>query len=349
MITPDFLRKPIGLMGAGSIGCYIGAHLVRIGLDSVWVGRAGLQEAILTEGLRITDYKGADWHLNGSSVPFHTDPKALAACGAVLVCVKSTDTETVGKALATVLAEGTLVVSLQNGIRNKAILQAQLPQAKVLAGMVPFNVAQLHTNHWHRGTSGAILLEEGSEASALTALLHASGIEAATHPLLPEVQWGKLVFNLNNALNALAGIPLREELSERAFRLLVAAMMREALLVMQKAGIKPRRLGTMIPSIAPCVLALPDFLFFKVAAKMVRIDPQARSSMSEDLAKGRLTEIDFLNGEIVALGQEVGVPTPLNETICQLIKAAEQAKEGSPRYTATQLQHLLYPERFINA
>ena len=86
------------------------------------------------------------------------------------------------------------------------------------------------------------------------------------------------------------------------------------------------------------MLLLPDWLFFRVASAMLKIDPAARSSMYDDVTAARATEIDQLNGEIAALGQQHSVPTPLNARIIDLIHAAEDAGQGSPCLTAAQIQ-----------
>jgi len=138
-------------------------------------------------------------------------------------------------------------------------------------------------------------------------------------------------------VNALAGVPLREELGNRMYRRVVALSMREALACMRAARIRPRRMGRMVPSLAPHVLALPDALFTRVAGSMVRIDAEARSSMWEDLERRRPTEIDYLNGEIVRLGEQTGVPTPVNRAIVALVREAERARSGSPRIDAAAL------------
>ena len=111
-------------------------------------------------------------------------------------------------------------------------------------------------------------------------------------------------------------------------------MIAEALAVMKTAGIKPARTGKVVPSLMPYVLALPDFLFRRVASATLKIDPKARSSMYEDFVLNRKTEIDFLNGEIVNLAKQHGMMAPVNESIVNLVKEAEQKQSGSPMHSA---------------
>jgi len=155
------------------------------------------------------------------------------------------------------------------------------------------------------------------------------------------VQWSKMLVNLNNSVNALAGIPLREQISDRGYRRVMAACVREGLAAAHAAKIHLARVGLIVPQIMPAVLSLPNALFLRVAATMVKIDPQARSSMADDLERRRVTEIDHLNGEIVRLGERHAVPTPVNRKIIALVKEAEAKREGSPRLSAARLAELV--------
>src|SRR6185369_10175275 len=138
------------------------------------------------------------------------------------------------------------------------------------------------------------------------------------------VQWAKLVLNLNNAVNALSNLPLQAQLSERAFRRCTAHAQREALALLAAAGISVARLTPLPPTWIPSVLRLPDAVFTRLAGRMLAIDPQARSSMWEDLEAGRTTEVDYLNGEIVALATRLGRTAPVNARLVALVREAER-------------------------
>jgi 2-dehydropantoate 2-reductase len=139
------------------------------------------------------------------------------------------------------------------------------------------------------------------------------------------VLWAKLLLNLNNPLNALSGLPLREELSRHVWRRCLALLQREGLRVLDAAGIRPAQLTTVPARWVPNVLSLPDLLFNRVASRMLAIDPLARSSMWQDLQAGRRTEIDYINGEIVALAASRGLPARGNARIVALIREAEKS------------------------
>ena len=326
-------------MGAGSIGGYLGGRLMAAGSDVVLVGRPSLGGEIAAHGLTITDYLGYARTLAAGAVPYATQADALARCDFVLVTVKGPATEEAARELAPHLAQTAVVVSLQNGVRNADVLRRALPGRRVLAGMVPFNVVRRDHGGFHRGTSGELVVEatpDGVERPLVGALV-AAGVPALAATNLSGIQWGKLLLNLNNALNALSGLPLRTQLRDRAYRRLMAAMMDEGLAVMRAQGLRPVRLGTLYPPLAARLLPAPDFLFERAAAAMLRIDPEARSSMADDLAQRRPTEIDALNGVVVRAGRAHGLAAPLNERVVLAIREAEASGEGSPHLRAAAL------------
>jgi 2-dehydropantoate 2-reductase len=162
-----------------------------------------------------------------------------------------------------------------------------------------------------------------------------------------KVQWGKLLLNLNNAVNAISGLPLKLQLSQRAYRRPAALLIHEALDVLNAAGIRPAKVGRVTPKLIPPLLRLPDFLFARAAGAMLRIDPHARTSMSTDLQRGHLTEVDYLNGEVVRLAKTLGRCAPFNQRICELIHLAEETprSEETPLDGDTLYQDLLASAR----
>ena len=137
------------------------------------------------------------------------------------------------------------------------------------------------------------------------------------------VQWAKLLLNLNNPINALSNLPLKAELSQLSFRKCIALAQAEALRLMESAGIRPARLTPLPPNWIPGLLKAPTWLFSLLAKKMLAFDPLARSSMWEDLEAGRITEVDWLNGEIVRLAEKMGRHAPVNARLIALIREAE--------------------------
>lgn len=162
-------------------------------------------------------------------------------------------------------------------------------------------------------------------------MLDVRGLSVAEHADIRRVLWGKLLLNLNNALNALSGLPLAQQVADRRWRALLAAQIEEALAVMRAAGIRPAPIEGVPSGAIPAILRLPDAIFRMVARSTLSIDPAARSSMWDDLERRRRTEVDDLQGAILALAAKTSTAAPLTVRISGLVKAAESAGTGSPR------------------
>jgi 2-dehydropantoate 2-reductase len=316
----------IAIFGAGSIGVFVGGALIAGGADVVLIGRARVGERIARHGLAVSDMDGRRFHLPAERVHYSEDPAALAGAGLVLVTVKSADTETAAQALAAHAAADAIVVSLQNGIGNADVLRRALPGRQVLAGMVPFNVVQTGDGRFHRGTEGSLMVEASPALAPWLPAFEAAGLPLLQRADFAAVQWGKLLLNLNNAINALSGLPLKAQLSQRDYRRCLALLMDEALRALRAAGIEPAQVAKVAPARLPKLLRLPDWLYKRMASASLRMDPEARSSMWEDLQAGRRTEIDYLNGAVVALAESVGLDAPANSRIVDLVHAAEKDK-----------------------
>jgi 2-dehydropantoate 2-reductase len=328
------LGARIAVAGAGSIGCYAGGCLRLAGRRVTLLLRPALAEDITRHGLRISDFEGAERRLASDALNLTTEPAAaLAQANVVLVTVKSGATQEMADIIARHAPAGAIVVSLQNGVDNVDRLEQRLGDRHVVvAGMVPFNVVQTRDAdgcpRLHRATSGTVLV--GSGIAGLRTLLDVPGLAVAEHANMTAVQWGKLLFNLNNALNALSGLPLASQLADRRWRRLLAAQIEEALAVLRASCIRPASLEGVPPRLIPYILRLPDAVFRVLARRMLAIDPQARSSMWEDLERRRPTEIDHLQGAIATLAARAGVPVPVNARIVDLVRQAEAAGNGSP-------------------
>jgi 2-dehydropantoate 2-reductase len=317
------------IAGAGSIGCYVGGMLRAGGRPVSLLARPHVIDDIQVNGLMVTGFNGVEHWLSASEIALSDDPAILADADIVLVAVKSGDTPAMADLIARHARPHVIVVSLQNGVGNVPVLQNRLPGRTVLAGMVPFNVIALGQGRFHRATSGDILIDKDANDIAGQISVRDLPVRAAGNMI--GLQWGKLLLNLINALNALSGLPLRDQLAEREWRTLFADEMREALAAIKAEGITPVASTPLPASWTPCILKLPDFAFRAVAAPMVKIDPKARSSMWEDLERGRRTEIDHLQGLIVALADKHGLKAPLSAATVALIRKAELAGKGSPR------------------
>jgi 2-dehydropantoate 2-reductase len=308
-------------MGAGAVGCWIGGCLAAAGVPVTFVGRPRVLDALRQHGLTLTDLDGGTRAVSAGQLDLQPAPPAGSQVALVLLCVKSGATASAAAELARALPAGTLVVSMQNGISNAALAQAHALPLTVRAGMVPFNVVELGPGRYHRATSGTLAAQDHPTLRVWQSLFEVAGVPLTLHIDLAPLQWGKLLLNLNNPVNALSGLPLRAQLLDRDHRACMAALVAEALAALKAAGITPAKLTPLPPAALPTALRLPTPIFRLLAFRMLRIDARARTSMAEDLTQGRPTEIDALCGEVVRLAHDHGAAAPVNERISELVRA----------------------------
>lgn len=322
------LSGPVAVMGAGSVGCYVGGLLQAAGAAVHFIGRPRVLAALAQHGLTVTDLQGGHAALQASQLHLHDRAALAAPASLVLLCVKSGATAAAAAELARCMAPGTLAISLQNGVANGEVAAQAAPGLRWLPGMVAFNVAELGPGRYHRGTVGALAVQDHPALQPWLPLFAAAGLPLALHAALQPVQWAKLLLNLNNPVNALSGLPLRAQLLDRDCRTVLAALQDEALAALTAACITPARITPVPPRWLPSVLRLPTPVFKRVAARMLRIDDKARSSMADDLALGRPTEVDALCGAVLRLAQAHGLRAPLNQALVTLLSAPSPSVVG---------------------
>jgi 2-dehydropantoate 2-reductase len=328
--------RAIGIAGAGSVGCFIGGMLAAGGRRVALLARPRIIAEIEASGLRLTSFEGFDRTVPCEQIALSENASVFADAAVVLVTVKSADTAGMADVIARHAPSDAVIVSLQNGVGNTAVLRDHLPGRRVLGGMVPFNVIALGDGRFHRATSGDIVIERDEARTAEK--LSVPGLRMRPTGNIDGVQWGKLLLNLNNALNALADLPLRRQIGSRPWRRLFADQVAEALAAIKAEGVRPVS-PTPIPfSWLPSLLRLPDPVFEVLLGRTMKIDPEARSSMWEDLQRGRRTEVDYLQGVITEIAERRGLKTPLSRRIVDLIRQAEREAKGSPRLTPEQIR-----------
>lgn len=320
----------IAILGAGSVGCFIGGCWQAAGLPVTYIGRPNIAEDVKANGLTVSDYSGWQTHLD--QVDYQVDPRALAQADIIALTVKSAATAAAAKEIGVNARKGTLVISFQNGVGNVDVLRQELGDwVQIVRGLVPYNVAYLGDGRFHKGVAGHLYAEENVQTRALSQAIGEGPASLRLSTDMLGLAWGKLLINLNNAVNALSGRTLLEQLSEHDYRIVVAQSQREGLRLLRRAGIRPGKLGPVPPSLLPFVIGSPDWLFNNVFLKAWKIDERARSSMADDLAAGRKTEVDYINGELVRLAERLGTEAPVNRAIVSLVRWAETgAKPWAP-------------------
>ncbi|GAB7539915.1 ketopantoate reductase family protein [Burkholderia sp. 3C] len=309
----------VAVMGAGAVGCFYGGMLARAGQEVVLIGRPRHVEAIGAAGLRFESARFDE----RVAVRASADPAQAAGADLVLVCVKSDDTPAAADALRPHLGDDAVVVSLQNGIDNAATLEAALGRPTIAAAVyVACEMADAgHLRHHGRGD---LIIGAGAHSGAVAALFDAAGVPTVVSADVGAALWAKLLLNCAyNALSAIAQAPFGEIGAiadvDEAMRNIIA----ECLAVARAEGV-----------------ALDLDTERQYARIRQTIPAGQHSSMAQDFAHGRATEIAHLNGAIVRRGAALGVPTPVNQLLVALIRMLERQphatqSRGTAREPAT--------------
>jgi len=331
-------NKKIVIAGSGSIGCFVGGMLAYGSNDVHFFARERMKQDLSENGLHLSDWTGKQIHMAPNQFHIDTDEDVFKDADLILICVKSKDSEEMAKTILKSGNQHATIFSCQNGVANVSKIESVLSQHTVLPVMVPYNVVYSAGGHFHCGTEGNLYCQDHPAAQALQTAADQSQLGFELKPDMANILWGKLLLNLNNPVNALSGVPLKQQLETKEYRKIYATCLKEGLAVLKAANIQPGQVAAVPVSLIPYILALPNFLFKRIAQKMLAIDPQARSSMWEDLQNKRPVEVDYINGEIINLGEAQGVRTPMNNQLLKLVKQAEAAAQGSPNLSPIQMR-----------
>jgi 2-dehydropantoate 2-reductase len=304
----------VAVIGAGAVGCYYGGLLLKAGHEVTFIGRQPHVDAINAHGL-LLETQTFRFHLAAKAA---TDTSAVASPDLVLFCVKSTDTEQAGRSLAGRLRPETSVLSLQNGVDNPQRLRS-VTGHPVIPAVVYVGSGMAGPGHVRHHGGGDLVIGASPESQALAQTLEAAGIRTTIADDIERTQWTKLITNCAfNALSAVAGIAYGPLLEVEGARDVVAGAIAEAAHVARACGV------AMPADLAAQVLKIPAAM------------PNQKSSTAQDLARGKPSEIDFLNGYIVRKGAELGIPTPTNQALQVMVKLVERSNEiSSGRSEAT--------------
>jgi 2-dehydropantoate 2-reductase len=301
MTTPSPKLK-VAVMGAGAVGCYFGGMLARAGHDVVLIARPQHVEAIEKSGLHM-ETRGFDEHVRLAA---SSEASAVQGAQLVLFCVKSTDTESAGALIRPHLAPGALVLCLQNGVDNADRLRAVLPGHAVAAAVVYVATEMAGPGHLKHHGRGDLVIEPSAISDTVAQALIAAGVPTEVSGNVRGALWAKLILNsAYNAVSAIAQLPYGKTVQGVGIKDVMRDVVAECLAVAKAEGVE----------VAGDVHAAVD----KLAGSM----PNQYASTAQDLARGKPTEIDYLNGLIVKRGEALGVPVPANRVLWALVKLLE--------------------------
>jgi 2-dehydropantoate 2-reductase len=317
--------KPrVAVMGAGAVGSYFGGMLARAGVSVVLIGRPAHVEAIRRDKLFMDTLTFQE----RVAVEASADPAAVAGADVVLFCVKGQDNEASSRAIAPHLAPGVIVVSLQNGVDNVESIRAAsgidaLPAVVYIAAELP---RPGHVKHLGRGelaigeltastaASSSASSSHSSRTEKMAALFASAGVPCRISDYIEADIWAKFIMNCaGNAVTAIAQSSYAEAVRNPASRELMRRLIEETVAVGRAAGV---RLADANKFMDEGIKSLGSF-------------GNATSSTAHDVARGKKTEIESLNGYVVRRGEELGVATPCSFSVYAIVKLLEESGAGS--------------------
>jgi 2-dehydropantoate 2-reductase len=292
----------IAVMGAGAVGCYYGGMLARAGHHVTLVGRPQHVEAVRRSGLRL-ETKAFDEH-----VPLQASTGVDAVRGAklILFSVKSPDTEAAGKALAPYVERDAAILTLQNGVDNAERLAATLGR-EVIPAVVYVAVEMAGPGHVRHHGRGELVIGRAGASDAIAAAFAAAGVPVEISDNVNGALWAKLIVNCAyNALSAITQLPYGRLVQGAGVPAVMRDVVDECLAVAHAAGVR-----------------VPGDMH-EATRRIAQTMPGQLSSTAQDLARGKKSEIDHLNGVVVRKGEALGVPAPANRMLLALVKLLEK-------------------------
>ena len=311
-------QSEIAVVGAGAVGCFFGGRLAQAGYSVTLIGRPSHVDAINRDGLWVDsqDFCGA--------IPVRASVSVSDAARAdlILLAVKSTDTVAAAQTLSPVLRPDTLILSLQNGVDNCARLRPYIAQAAFPAVVYVAVGMQGPGRVKHFGRGELVIGDpESSPPSraedslrAIAGVFESAGMPCAVSPEIKHALWKKFLVNCTyNGISALGQIPYGEMVRLPQIQSLIEALTEEFIQVAQAEGVDLSREEAALAN-----------------QSIAQTMPGQRSSNAQDLARGKPTEIDYLNGVIVEIAHRHGISVPTHRAIHGLVKMLEHHPMQDP-------------------
>jgi 2-dehydropantoate 2-reductase len=333
-MTSNNKQVRVAVLGAGAVGSYFGGMLARSGVQVTLIGRAARVEAIRANKLFLDTVSFQE----RVAVNASAETSAVRDVDVVLFCVKTTDTEDAARSLKPYLPPDAVVVSLQNGVDNIPRIRAA-SGVDPLAAVVYIAAAMPEPGHIKHSGGGSLAVGEfpdrdgsarssassppgrSDRAERIAALFTAANVPCRVSPDIEADLWSKFVMNCaGNAVTGITQISYAHLAQSAVTRDIFSQVIAETVAVGRASGVK-----------------LPEVDFLSQGLQFLQgIGSDATSSTAQDLARGKRTEIDSLNGYVVRRGTELGIATPANLVLFALVKlleekAAEQHRASSQK------------------
>lgn len=291
------------VIGAGAVGCYFGGILARAGHHVTLIGRPHHVSAIHQQGLLLTT-QSFEEHIK---LHASTELTAIHDADVILFCVKSTDTIATATQAKPYLSDHAVILSLQNGVENAELIRSVLSH-QVIPAVVYVATEMVGDGHVKHNGRGELVIGSSSDSELIASVLSAAAIPTQVSDNVIGALWAKLIVNCAyNALSAITQLPYGQLVQQEGVPRMMEELVVECLAVASAAG----------------VVVLGDS---RANVKQIAITmAEQTSSTAQDLARGKRSEIDFLNGYVDRQGQLHQVPTTLNHALTSLVKMLEKS------------------------
>ncbi len=311
MITTTF--KHIAVVGAGAVGSFYGAMLARAGHRVTLIGRPAHAQAIKRDGLKLDLAKSP--RIETVQIEASSEFSSLQTADLVLFCVKSTDSASVALQIDPYLAPHALIMSLQNGVENAALIAQQIPHAVIPCVVYVASEITAPGCVKHHGRGDLVigtmqpsrLIDPQKTLQEIVELFGSAQVPVQISQNVMAELWSKLMINCAfNAISGLAQIQYGKLAALASVRSTQTALVKEVIAVAHADGIH-----------------LSEAIALQAVEQISVTMGSQKSSTAQDMARSKPSEIDHLNGFIVRRGQALGVATPVNQALFALVKLVE--------------------------
>jgi 2-dehydropantoate 2-reductase len=312
----------VAVIGAGAVGSVVGGLLARAGEDVTLIGRQPHVDVVNRNGLRI------DGALGSMQVRVRAAERLEFTPDVALLTVKTQGVAAAAREVHPYLV-GVPVVTMQNGVRSDELVADVLGKQGILSCVVLFGATFLEPGTVTYSPQGVLVLGVPfgpiDERTRTIAAVLDKAVPTHLSTNIAGAHWTKLIINENNALPAVTGLSIQEVNRQAALSRLSILLMREAAATIEAAGIKLASLPELPATALRTILRMP----MPVASRLLRLlsrslgETPALGSTLQSVRRGEKTEIDYLNGEVVALGKRTGRPTPYNTAVVGLVHQVE--------------------------
>ncbi len=314
----------IAVLGAGAVGGTLAAFLARAGHDVEVTARGENLEVIRRDGLRLEGGFG-EYLARVDAREVVTEHPELA-----ILATKAQDAAAALDASAAAL-DGVPLLVVQNGLGGLAVAALHLPSSSVLSGLALF--AASYVGPGHVVVTGANPLVIGAlDETPQEVLDRVAGVLAAAVPVevthdIQGAQWTKLLINHVNALPAITGLSVQETIANDGLLQVLVASMRESVRIARASGVRFGSMqgvpGRVLELIGVVPLAV-GAAFPRLLARRMGTVPNPGSTL-QSIRRGQATEIDFLNGAVVAAARAAELPSPVNTAIVEMVHEVERS------------------------